>query len=182
MLRATISKNEMPVLIAVKRPPCISVIMPFNPKMIAKPQLDTSLKNAYRKVQEEVYKSHDANTSDSVINKLQHAMHNLDYTTHNKSIAIYVSATVEKVYYLNVEVRENVTISSSFEIRNIVLSKKDVKEFLLLNLNGKQEKIYVGNSEKIKQTDLNNITCVQRDLPEVVSNFTDSATIKAVSY
>ena len=97
MLNATTLQNELPVLTAIKNQPCISVIMPFNPKMISKQELATSFKNACKQVKEELYRNYPAKTSDELLDKLQQVFGPLDYTTHKKSIALYVSAAVQQV-------------------------------------------------------------------------------------
>lgn len=180
MLSTITLQRELPVLKAVKSQPCISVIMPFNPKMIAKQELAALLNNAYNQVQEELYKRYTAKTAGDLLNKLQQAINNLDYTTHKKSIALYVSTAVQQVYYLDIDVHEKVIVDTSFEIRDIVRNKKEQQEFLLLSISGKHEKIYVGNQENLRKIVSNNIEQVQRGLPEAIANFTDANTVEEI--
>jgi hypothetical protein len=173
MVSATTLQQELPVLTARKSQPCISVIIPFNPKMIKRQELAASLKKAYWQVKKELYKNYPRKKSDELLDKLQQAFNHLDYTTHRKSIAVYLSSTVEQQYYLDIEVREKILVDTSFEIRDIVRNKKDAHEFLLLNISSKQENIYVGNEENLRKIVSNEIKHVQRDLPGAVANLTD---------
>jgi hypothetical protein len=178
MLNATTLEKEFPVLAAVKNQPCISVIIPFNPKMISKNDLAAALKNVYKQVKENLYNNYTDKASNELLDKLRQVIGNLDYTTHKKSIALYVSPVVEQVYYLDIDVHEKVIVDTSFEIRDIVHNKKDDHEFLLLSISSKHENIYVGNSINLRKIVSNNIEHVQRDLPGVVANFTDANKVK----
>jgi hypothetical protein len=178
MVSASSLQQELPVLAACKSEPCISVIMPFNPKMITKHELAASLRKAYKQVREELYRNHPWKKSDELLDKLQQVLNHLDYTTHKKSIALYVSPTVVQQYYLDIDVHEKVIVDTSFEIRDIVRNKKDEHEFLLLCVSGKQANIYVGNEENLRKIVSNDIKHVQRDLPQAVANFTDLDKVK----
>ena len=157
--------------------PCVSVIMPFNPKMVAKSQIKTSLKHAHDEVKEQLsLHNYPHDVSTETLSRLQNAIDHLDYNTHKESIAIYISHSVEKVYYLTIPVEEKIVVDTSFKIRNLVLNKKDNHEFLLLVISAKEEKIYVGNHENLTQIIFNRSDAFKRDLPEQVGNFTDSKT------
>lgn len=173
-------KEELPVLTDVKCQPCVSVIMPFEPKMNSKAAIKHSLKIAADKINRQLHANYAKDIADELSEKLKNVIGHLDFRTHKKSIAIYVSPAVEKVFYLDVNVREKVMVNTSFEIRDIVLNKKTEREFLLLVISGKKEKIYVGNENKLKLIVSNQIVHINRDLPEPVANFTNAATIKEI--
>ncbi|HVZ97874.1 MAG TPA: hypothetical protein VG847_13420 [Chitinophagaceae bacterium] len=154
--------------------PCVSVIMPFNPKMVSKSHIQTALKHACDEVKRQLsLNNYPEDVSAEALLKLQNAIDNLDYTTHKESVAIYISHSVEKVYYLTIPVEEKVVVDTSFKIRNLVLNKKDKHEFLLLVISAKKEKIYVGSQENLTQIIFNRSDAFRRDLPEQVGNFTD---------
>jgi hypothetical protein len=175
---AKLYKEQLPVLTAVKCQPCISVIMPFDPKMVHKTEIEHSLKLAINRVSSELSKHYDNEIAGEVFKKLMNAIAQLDYTTHKKSVAIYVSPVAEKIYYLDIPVVEKVVVDTSFEIRHIVRSKKDEHTFLVLVISAKNEKIYVGDCEKLKPVLHNRIENMLRNLPEPAANFTEPGTIK----
>jgi hypothetical protein len=72
-------------------------------------------------------------------------------------------------------------VNTSFEIRDMVRSKKDEHKFLVLVISTKKEKIYLGDCERLKPVVHNRIEHVPGNLPEPVANFTDSKTIKETS-
>ena len=175
---AKLYNEELPVLNAVKCQPCVSVIMPFDPKMVHKTEIVHSLKIAVARVCRELNKNFGNEVADKILGKLKDVIEHLDYTTHKKSVAIYVSPVVEKIYYLNIPVVEKLIVDASFEIRDIVRNKKNEHKFLVLVISAKNEKIYVGDCERLKPVVHNRIEHILRDLPEPVANFTDSKTIK----
>jgi hypothetical protein len=171
-------KETLPLLLPVKRSPCVSVIMPFEPKMNSREAIDHSLKVVVDRINRELYNSFSKDVADEVLQTLQNVIDHLDYSTHKKSIALYVSGTREKVYYLDIEVREKITTDTSFGIRDVVMNKNDERRFLVLVISGKKEKIYVVTGNKLQLITSNSVTHVERDLPEPVGNFTDAATIR----
>lgn len=171
-------KEELPVLTAVKCQPCVSVIMPFNPKMGSKTEIMHSLKIATDKVKHELYKNYKGEIADNVLKKMDDVIRHLDFRTHRKSIAIYISPLIQKVYYLNITVTEKIVVDSSFEIRDLVLNRKDNHEILIVVISAKKEKIFAGNDITIKQIVSNSSAHVKRDLPEPVANFSDFKKVK----
>ena len=108
-----------------------------------------------------------------VIIKLKNLVRNLNYNTHKKSIAIFVSPVVEKVYYLDVDMEEKIVIDQSFEIRDLVYCKKQKIEYLVLLLSDKFSRMYLGNSSHlilIKSNTLPNAEPYQNDIAEKVAN------------
>jgi hypothetical protein len=177
---AEINKDELAVLKPAKFQPNVSVIMPFDPKMASKERIRHSLKVAADEVKRQLYQNYTEETAKIVLEKLHTAISGLDYTTHKKSVAIYISPLVEKIYYLSIDVQEKIMVDESFEIRDLVLNKKDMHEFLLAVISAKKEKIYVGNSEKITPIVANHMAHIKRDLPERVANFSDPKKIKEI--
>jgi hypothetical protein len=171
-------KETLPLLLPVKRSPCVSVIMPFEPKMNSREAIDHSLKVVVDTVKRDLYKNFSKDIADEVLQTVQNVIDHLDYSTHKKSIALYVSGTREKVYYLDIEVHEKIMTDASFQIRDVVMNKKDERRFLVLVISGKKEKIYAATGNKLQLITSNSVAHVKRDLAERVANFTDASTIK----
>lgn len=128
--------------------PAVSIIMPFDPKMKSKALLNNSLKMATSKVEWELHENYEGDMAELLIEKLKAILSNLNFSTHTISIAIYVSPVFEKVLYLNIPVEENVVVDESFEIRNLVYSKKELRKYVVLLLSNKECRIYLGHPEK----------------------------------
>ena len=54
-----------------------------------------------------------------MMKKLRTIIKNLNFNTHKKSIAIFLSPVFEKVLYLDISVEEKIIIDESFEIRDL---------------------------------------------------------------
>jgi hypothetical protein len=164
------------VIKAVHYLPSVSVIMPFEPKMSLKKELMHSLKIAANKVEDEVLKNYPADMGVLVIQKLKSIIKELNFNTHKKSIAIYVSPVFQKVLYLDIQVEEKIIVDESFEIRDLVYSKKQLHKYLVLLLGGKSSRIYVGNSQtfvRIVSDTSQAAFAYENDPPERVANFSD---------
>jgi hypothetical protein len=120
--------------------------MPFDPKMGMKNKLTFSLSKATDKVVSELRDNYPGEMSLLVIQKLKAIIKNLDFNTHKKSLAIFVSPVFEKVYYLNIDVEEKIIVNESFQIRDIVYSKKQSQKFHILQLNEKSGRIFLSDT------------------------------------
>lgn len=128
--------------------PCISLIMPFEPKMNFKSELAYKLSIAVSKIENELQKDYQEGKYLPVLKKLQKVIKELNYNTHKKSIAIFVSHLIEKVYYLEMPVERKIFIGDSFNIRNVINSKKEIHKYLVVVLSHQFTQIYLGNKEK----------------------------------
>jgi hypothetical protein len=165
-------------LTAVKCNPCISIMMPFEPKMNSKAAIMHSLKKAADKIRHDLNERYQDEIAESVFKRLKDVIARLDFNTHKKTVAIYVSPEIEKVCYVNIELKEKVVVDSAFEIRDIVRNKIDEPKFLVLTISGKMERLYEATCNKMQLILSNKIEQIKRDLPEPVSNFTDANSVK----
>ncbi len=171
------------VMEAVHYRPAVSVIMPFEPKMNLQVKLTHSLKTAADKVELELQKNYPDEMSSIVMHKLRAIIKDLDFNTTKKSIAIYVSPVFEKVLYLDIAVEEKIIIDESFEIRDLVYSKKQMHKYLVLLLSGKESRMYLGNSKsfvRIISDAPESVYAYMNDAPERVANFSDKADRKEI--
>src|SRR5687768_1593738 len=122
------------VVEAVHYRPAVSVIMPLNARVNLKKEISYSLKTAVDKVEKSLLKVYPDEISNVVVNKLRTVIKNLRFDTDKKSIAIFVSPIFEKIIYLDVPVEEKIVIDESFEIRDLIYSKKRMHKYLVLLL------------------------------------------------
>lgn len=163
------------VVIKPARPgPSVSIIMPFEPKMMSKTQIHQRLKKAIEHTESQLLSRFPAYCT-SVIRKLKAMLESLDYATHKKSVALFVSPGIEKVYYLDIMVGEKIIIDHSFEIRNIVLNKKMHRQFLLLILGQEKSRLMLGLEGNLVTLVINDSyrAGIRNDIAEKVANFSD---------
>lgn len=171
------------ILSAVKYMPCVSIIMPFEPKMSLKSELDYKLKLALSRLESELLASYTEEKALTVLRRLRALIKDLDFNTHKKSIAIFVSPLVEKIFYLDIAVEEKIIVDSSFEIRDLVYSKKEMHKYLVLVLSSKRTRIYLGNTNtfvRIVSNVPDHIAAYKNDVSERIANFSDPSERKEV--
>jgi hypothetical protein len=171
------------VMGAVHYRPAISIIMPFEPKMSLKTEIAYALKTASDRVERELREHYPNELGVLVMQKLRLLIKNLNFNTHKKSIAIFVSPVFEKVLYLDIAVEEKIIVDESFEIRDLVFAKKQVLKYLVLLLSGKEVRIFLGNSNnfvRILSDQSESVYAVLNDPPERVANFSDISDRKEI--
>jgi hypothetical protein len=150
--------------------------MPFEPKMGLKKELTNSLKIAADKVEQELRENYLQEVVTPVMQKLRTIISELNFNTHKKSIAIYLSPVFEKVLYLDVYVEEKIIIDESFEIRDLVYSKKQLHKYLVLLLSGNVSRIYLANTDtfvRIVSDTPESVYAYVNEAPQRVGNFSD---------
>jgi hypothetical protein len=155
--------------------PAVSIIMPFQPMMSSKSELENKLKLAVEKVETQLMNNYAGEKALPVVRRLTNLLTKLNYNTHKKSIAIFVSSFIETVYYLDILVEERIA-TDSFEIRDLINSKKKDLRYLVLLLSSERSKMYEGDCSKfvlIKSNVPENIFAYKNDIAERVSNFSD---------
>jgi hypothetical protein len=172
-----VSPEIKEVMGAVHYRPSISIIMPFEPKMRMKAELIHALEMAVEKVERELLENYPEEMEVMMIQKLRTVIKNLNFNTHKKSIAIFLSPVFEKILYLDIDVEEKIIIDESFEIRDLVYSRKQLHKYLVLQLTANSNRIYIGNSETFIRLVSNKPEMPiadNYDIAEQVANFSNS--------
>lgn len=143
-----IALQERKVIADIKYLPVVSIIMPFRPVVTRKNELEYSLRSIMRKVEQELVTHYPTEKAVPVIIKLKAVISHLNFNSHTKSIAIFVSPVAEKVYYLQLEVEEQLAFTDSYNLRELVLNKKHTKEYIVMTLSEHGSKTYLGNTSE----------------------------------
>ena len=163
--------------------PAISIILPFEPKMVPKSELVDQLKGALETVHRHVAKSVQNDSTALVMQKLRKVVRNLNFSTYTKSIAIYLSPVLEKVLYLDITVKPKVTVNEPLDIRDLVLAKKQTRQYLVVHINEFSSNIYRADGEKLTKIKSNILYSDQKTRPlslKKISNATDQR-LKGIS-
>ena len=156
-----------------KNIPCISLLLPFEPTMNLKVGLVDKLKKATDKIAKKLFADYPEDEAVSVLEKLRHVIRELNYNTHKKSIAIFVSSLFEKVYYLDLPLIEKIVVDESFEIRSLINCKKENHKYLLAVLSEEAIRIYIGSTGLLIPIVVNvcdNVTGCGKRSPVTVTN------------
>lgn len=163
--------------------PSISMILPFEPKMSIEIELRQRLKVAEQKVAQQIRDLYPPDKAEPVLQKLHQLISELDFDTHKKSIALFVSPLLEKIHYLDLPVEEKIIVDESFEIRDLIYCKKSSHRYLLVIFSANQAKIMLGNSRHFIQifTQLSDRKAdVIQDIPAKIANFSDEQKLKEI--
>lgn len=182
MIESTMTRNQ-DTPAAIKASPCVSIFLPFEPKMSSKKDLEKKLQAVISRVENELADKYDAASSGNIADRLRQLVAGLDYGTFKQSLALFVSAQVQKTYYLDIPLEEKIIVDGRFEIRDLVFSKKDIHKYLILVLSGHRSRIFLGNTVQFMRIAFNtseNIEALQNDIPQRVGNFTDISGRKEV--
>ncbi len=175
-MNTTLSPEIKEVMGAVHYRPAVSVILPFDPQKDAYSKLAYSLKVALHQVEDELMENFPADTALVVIRKLRKQMQEVNFKSPKKSVAFYASPVFEKTLYLDVPVEEKIIVDESFEIRDLVYSRKQLHKYLVLLLTGKESRIFLGNGHTLMRLIPDNpetIYAYVNEVPERVANFSD---------
>ncbi len=168
--------DQKEVLSAVKYLPSISIILPFEPKIAKHRELEYMLQQVIKRVGRELMKNYPDELANPVIEKLRTLIRKIDYSSFKRSIALYVSPIIQKVFYLDIPVEEKVMIDETFEIRDLVYSKKDIHKYLILVLSAERSRIFVGNTTEFLRIASNtpeHSATIKNDIASRVGMFSD---------
>lgn len=114
--------------------PSVTLVLPFEPKMTRKDELEYMLKIFKQKAEQQLLSEYTADLAMPVIEKLYAVTGKINFNSYRKSIVIHVSPAEEKVMYLDIDVRDKILIDEPFDIRKVVALKKDKRKFVVLQI------------------------------------------------
>jgi hypothetical protein len=178
---ANVLKKERTSVVSVQsnnETPVVSLFMPFEPKMVSKNEIGYKLQSLINEAEQKLIRCFPISAVKPVLERLKSVIKNLDYSTHKKSTAIYVSADTEKLFYLNTTLEEKVIVDTSFNIRFLVESKKRLQQHLVLVLGNNITRVYFGNGMHLvsmltntrKKSQSDNISSLENFLGEIDKN------------
>lgn len=170
-----LTKEELDVVRSTRIHPSVSIILPFEIKISLKEELEHKLKLTLKEAERKLQYDYPEAVYAPVMERLEGLIKKIDYKSDKKSIAIYASPILAKLFYLDITVEPKLVIDESFEIRDLVYSKQAAFKFLLLQMNSKSACLFLGVDHHLVRLKLipHRIEAYERDLPERVFNFSD---------
>ena len=172
-MNTVITPEIRDVIEAVHYRPAVSIIMPFETRINLKKELTHALKTAADKVEKELHDLYPDDISTVVMKKLRNILKEVKFDSGKKSVAIYVSPIFQKMIYLDIPVEEKIIVDESFEIRDLLYSKKQLHKYLVLLLSTKESRMYLGNTVTFIR--------IVSDIPESVYAFGNDGPDKALN-
>jgi hypothetical protein len=174
---------ELKADISHRESPAISLILPYEPKMSSSSELEYKIKSMLSAVKENLEEDYDQDEVSEMMLKLHNIINHLNNLTHKKSLAIFVSPSTEKVFYLDIALPPRIVINESFTLRDLVHCKKEFQRYLVLLLSGEWTRVYLGDGNHFTRIVSNipdKIDAFRNDIPERVGNFSDPSHRKEV--
>ncbi|HVU94131.1 MAG TPA: hypothetical protein VHE34_02865 [Puia sp.] len=160
----------LPQAMAAVRKPSVALVLPYNPKMTPRAELEARLKGALAAAEKKLFKAHPAETAMPVVRNLQQLVRGLNSSTHKVGVALFVSEEVSKVIYLDYEVEERVLVDEPFLVRDLADCKAGSRDFLVLLLSAKESRMYWSNGSRLKLIKTNGSQNVYVEDREVMLN------------
>jgi len=161
--------------------PAVSIILPMKAKIGLESEVKKEVKFATDKVERMLKDQYSQETTSTVMHKIYELIKDASFPSHKKGLAIYASPLFAKMYFLDTEVPERIIINESFEIRDLLLNRKEEKHYLLFLLSGEKCKLFMHTGQELLPVKLeapNAIDAYWNDEVERVSNFTDPVVYK----
>lgn len=130
--------------------PSVVLTLPFDPKMNSRSQVDATLRDALSRTVHQLMDTYARDTAIPVINRLEDLACNLNYATHKRSIALFVSPETEKILYLDEALEEQILLDSGFRIRDLTIPHPDHVQYYVLLLSGQLSKMYLGDNYRLR--------------------------------
>ena len=159
--------------------PCVAMVLPIENGVIA-PEY---LKRLTDRIKSEITEKYKRDKATYVIEKLQDALAQINYTGTKKSVAIFVSPTYKTVIHLDVPMEETIMVDEPFEIRDLVHRMQPADKYLVLVQSGQSFRIFLGGQGKLIQLKVNipdNIAAYKNDIAEKIEYFTDTTDRKEI--
>lgn len=137
-----IQSRLLPQMTDVMTKPSVALVLPYNPKMTPRTELDARLRGALAAAEKKLFQAHSAEAAMPVVRNLQQLVRGLNSSTHKVGVALFVSEEVSKVIYLDYEVEERVVVDEPFLIRDLADCRAGSRDFLVLLLSAKESKMY----------------------------------------
>jgi len=163
--------------------PLLIVTLPFEPKTTPRVEIDLILKDAQAHAVRQLMAEYPRHIALPIVNKLQKMILGLNWSTHKKSIVLFVSSETEKIMYLEQFLKSQVLIDSSFRIRDLTIGHEEKIQFLVLLLSSRWSKMYRSDGTRLKLIKNNaskTIYPYYNDVVEPTGNFSDQAARKQI--
>lgn len=133
--------------------PAVSIIIPTHRVSSERQQDYIRLKNAIKKVQEQLESEYPKKEVQPVIDRLWAILEEIDYSRLLEGLGVFLSHDFEKIVDLPFNVEERVVVDNSFEVRDIVLAQQRLVDYFLLSLHEDEAVLFYGKGANIKRVE-----------------------------
>lgn len=150
------NNQELDMMLAQNGKPCISITVPTAKYGRARTQNPDLIERAIKRAKQLL--AHSAwpkDLRDQVEHRLDLLQENIDFMRLQEGLAIFLSTDFFKIQLLPFQVKEKVTLSDKFELRDLIYYAQFLQPYYLLALSKKRVRLFKGSG---------------RDLQEIINN------------
>lgn len=162
-------------LVGQKEFPAISVILPTHMQYPQNKIDREHILDVLNQAESQLLKQYSRVKTDQMMDKLRHAFHSIDVMNLSNGLAVYVSPNVEKIIHLPFTVTEKVIVDDSFEIRDLLMSSKLNRNFLVVIISQNGVKTFFGFGAFL-------MPVVYKDMPDGVKDVTTEHSFPGLDY
>lgn len=151
----TANHHPGPLTAVTPAQPAVSVVLPFEPHLRSKAELEILFQTCVSKVIARIDEEYDTELGRLVIGRLKKIFTQLNFSSFKKSVAIFISPVFEKIIYIPFAVEPRVFVSHAFNIQHVVKARIENSSFLLVNLSRYASNIYVSDGHTINRVNMN---------------------------
>ncbi|MDB5249711.1 MAG: hypothetical protein JWQ40_4105 [Segetibacter sp.] len=154
-------------------PPFITIALPFEPKITPREQLEKRLQLLTDKAVKglSMIKDIPVYILNPAVIKLKAIVDALDYNSDKKSVIIFLSPFIEKVFYVNHFTDAKVIIGEPLNLKELLLEKREEKKYLVLSLQHNEAYTYLGEGDKLNVIVFNSSEHLKSHLNNGTENF-----------
>jgi hypothetical protein len=157
-------------------PPAISILLPLHPLLSSRTELQHRVKVALENIRHRLLEIYPVDATAAVMARLQRLQAQVDYSHRHKSIGLFASPQIAKLWYFDTAVDERIVIGDSFAVRELVADSKQLRQYLLVVLSEKECRFYHADENRLDLLRTHAPTEVfayANEKPERVANFSD---------
>lgn len=149
----------------------IVLTMPFEATMTPRGCLEADLKGLAAQAERQLLQRHTRADALPVIRQLHKLMAGLNYATHKKSLALFITARSARALYFDAPVTARVQVDQAFDLRDLVPPSDSPAPYLVLLLSGRLSRMFHSDGRRLRLIKENAV----EHLFDAEMEFTDAA-------
>ena len=142
---AVLSTKEKQLIKFIPHQPSVLITMPFEPKLNGVSQLQQQLRSVVKRAERLLLSVYQKSEVEFLMNRVEALFGTLNYRSFRKSVVALVTGSSHKIFYLDMAVREQVSINSTLEVKDLLRMKANAIKYLVLILNDHWAKTYLAD-------------------------------------
>lgn len=147
----------------VKVQPAVSILLSFAPHMGRKAAIEKNLSQSVSLARNLLFERFPSEVSLPVMFRLEQLVTQVNYNSFAKSIAIFVSATTEKILYLDIELKEWVAVDDTFHMQDLLCARRQPMQYLVMSISKEEARIFLGKDQELRCIKVNHAYNLQKN-------------------